>query len=368
MRIGLDISSAVYGTGVSHYTTNLVRSMLPLLHPDDQMVVFGASLRQRSALHEFSKELFVNHASAIINRLFPFPPSLTSLLFNQLNLPINRLTGDLDLFHAWDWYIPHPGHAKLVSTVHDLALFKFPDTAHPQIKTQHQAALIRLKQFNAHLIAVSQATKNDVIKLFNYDPALIHVIPEALPQESCLSPNDSQIKTVLAKYHLNRPYMLMVGTHEPRKNFLNQIKAWEAYKHDYDLVLVGKQAWQDIKPQSGLHLLGYVAGLELASLYRRATALLYVSLYEGFGLPILEAFYHQVPVVTGNVSAMPEVSGDAAVLTDPHDKEAIAAAIGQALQFREALVSKGTQQLAHYSWQSTAHQTLDLYKEIIHES
>jgi glycosyltransferase involved in cell wall biosynthesis len=133
-------------------------------------------------------------------------------------------------------------------------------------------------------------------------------------------------------------------------------------------VLVGKQAWQEIKPQSGLHLLGYV---RVWSWPRSIVGPLrfYTSpIYEGFGLPILEAFYHQVPVVTGNVSAMPEVSGDAAVLADPQDKEAIAAAIGQALQSREELISKGAQRLVHYSWQSTAQQTVDLYKEIIHES
>jgi glycosyltransferase involved in cell wall biosynthesis len=173
-------------------------------------------------LHPF--RIFTSYLIPRNPRLFPFPPSLTSLLFNQLNLPINRLTGDLDLFHAWDWYIPHPGHAKLVSTVHDLALFKFPDTAHPQIKTQHQAALIRLKKFNAHLIAVSQATKTDVINLFEYDPALIHVIPEALPQESCLSPNESQIKTVLANIILPDPICLWLAPTNPEKISLIKLK------------------------------------------------------------------------------------------------------------------------------------------------
>jgi glycosyltransferase involved in cell wall biosynthesis len=359
MHIGFDISSLPFGTGVSRYTSNLLAALVPLLHSPDQLTLFGSSLRQKQALMQYA-----DRYPDMIKKLYSFPPSLVSVLFNQLNLPITALTGNLDVFQAWDWYTPNPGKARLVSTVHDVALFKYPDTAHPSIKHHHEISLTRLKKYNATIIAVSQATKNDLIEFFSFQPNQITVIPEALPQELNVIPSKEQLIQVKQEFALTKPYMLIVGTREPRKNHERQIQAWHPFKADYDLVVVGKSGWETLTPEPGLKLLGYVDGLKLAALYRGAEVLLYASLYEGFGLPILEGFFHQVPVVTANVSAMPEVAGDAAVLADPLNHDSLVYSINQALQYKDTWVKKGLERLRHFSWGSTARQTLLLYNSL----
>lgn len=341
MRFCLDISSIPYGTGVSLYTANLARALTLKVKSPDSLVFFGSSLRQRSTLSAFSP-----------SKIFPLPPKLTSLMFNQLNFSPSHLIGKIDVFHTWDWYAPKPHHFTLVSTVHDLALFKYPGTAHPEIVAHHRVTLTRLKQFNARVIAVSQATKNDLIDLFDFDPNQIKVIYEALPQENRLPAKTKPVK---------KPYFLLVGTHEPRKNIGKQIQAWRNYKGDYDLVLAGKSGWENIKAEPGIKLLGQVDTHKLAALYQGASVLLYASLYEGFGLPLLEAFYHQVPVVTSNLSSMPEVAGDAAVLVDPNDVESISVGIKKALDQHKILVTRGLKRLKQYSWEQAARQTLEFY-------
>jgi glycosyltransferase involved in cell wall biosynthesis len=366
MRVGFDISSLPYGTGVSRYTSNLVRSLVPLLTSQDNLTLFGTSLRQRTALERFIQSL--PSTSYLVPRTYPFPPSLTSFLFNQLNMPISTFTGKLDVFHAWDWYTPNPGQTQLTATIHDLALFKHPSTAHQSIREHHQQALQRLHRYNAAIIAVSETTKIDLIEHFSFPPESVTVIPEALPQESAYKPSSQECLAVKRKYGLDKPYFLMVGTQEPRKNHARQIKAWSRYKDTHDLVIVGKKAWADIELQDGIHSLGYLNDHELAALYEEASLFLYVSLYEGFGLPILEAFYHQIPVVTGNLSAMAEVAGDGAALAYPQQVDSIMDSIDQALQYPDKYVKKGIDRLSYFSWSTAAAKTLDHYRKINHKS
>jgi glycosyltransferase involved in cell wall biosynthesis len=358
MRFGIDISSIPYGTGVSRYTNNLVRAMLPLVG-DDQLIAYGSSLRQYFKLKEFCT--FNRLIDYSLNR---YPPVFTSLLFNSLHLPINWFTGQLDVFHAWDWQIPSVPTGKLVSTVHDLALFKFPHNAHPQIASQHKNTLKYLKQHADGVIAVSQTTKNDLISLLDFDPNKIIVIPEALPIESQISITDPDLDEVKQKFSITKPYFLIVGTLEKRKNIQNQYQAWLHYRKDFDLVVAGNPLDVILAPVPGLHLTGFVESKELAALYQGAAVLLYVSNYEGFGLPILEAFYHQIPVVTTNTSAMPEVAGDAAVYAEAQSPESIIMNLGLALQTRTNLVKKGLERLKLFSWDSIARQTLSLYRSL----
>ena len=360
MRLGIDISAVVYGTGVSRYTSNLVRSLVPLLS-NDQLILFGSSLRQKPVLENFVNSL----PPSITPRIHAYPPSLVSVLFNTLHVDISRLTGPLDVFHAWDWYIPAIKHGALVSTVHDLALFKFPDTAHPSIKKHHQRTLELLKAHAVMIIAVSRSTKMDLVNLFHFDPQRIVVIPEALPREVAIQVSPEQIAQVKRRYRLTKPYILMVGTREKRKNYPLQIAAWQHFKDDYQLVIVGRPGDQEIKMQAGMILTDSLDPTTLACLYAGSALLLYASIYEGFGLPILEAFFHRTPVVTSNLSAMPEVAGNAAMLVDPVHVQSIIIGIGKALQSRQQLIGLGDQRVRQFSWETVAQQTLQAYQQAL---
>lgn len=358
MRFGFDISSLPYGTGVSRYTSNVVRSLIPYLG-EDQLVLFGSSLRQKKYLSSWC----LKEAPSLAYKLYRYPPSILSFLFNQCHVNISRFTGQVDVFHAWDWYVPKVKPGTLVSTVHDLALFKYPDTAHPQIKSHHQKTLRYLQAQKAKIIAVSRSTKQDLIEIFQFDPDRIVVIPEALPQESALSVSPDEVLKVKQQLGITKPYFLMVGTLEKRKNYPMQIAAWLHFKKDYDLVIVGQPSSENIKAQPGIIICPQVDQTTLAALYQGSQLLLYASLYEGFGLPILEAFYHNIPVVTSKVSSMPEVAGEAAVLVKPEEPESIIIGIGKALQNRAQLIEQGIKQLQFFSWSQVAQDTVAVYRQ-----
>lgn len=362
MRFTIDCSAIPYGTGVSFYTSNLVRHLLPLLQTDS-LTLFGYSWRQRSQLTSFYSQLVPN--PSLEADFLPLPPSLATFLFHRLNFSYRYFSGPCDLFHAWDWCLPFPGKTPLVATVHDLALFKYPTLAHPQIKAQHQTVISRLKRFQAQIIAVSQTTKNDLIELFDYPADKITVIYEALPEESLLPVTTTINDQLTAQYQLDKPFFLFVGTQEPRKNLPRAIDAWLHFRTAYDFVIVGKKAWQQLPQHPGLKYLGYLPPIKLAALYQQAACLLYPSLYEGFGLPILEAFYHGTPVVTSNLSALPEVAGDAAALVDPTSSEDIIRGLDLVLSQPQTYITQGRLRLSQFSWRQTAEQTLKLYRHLV---
>ena len=156
--------------------------------------------------------------------------------------------------------------------------------------------------------------------------------------------------------------MLSVSSFEPRKNLGRIIQAFSSFDDEYQLVLVGKSGFDKIPDSKGIIKTGFVSGEDLAALYKASKCLIYASLYEGFGLPILEAFYYGAPVVTSNVSSMPEVAGDAAVLVDPLSTSSIEEGIRKALSDSDSLIRKGKQRLEKFSWKEVADKTIKVYQ------
>ena len=303
MRIGWDVSAIPYGTGVSRYTTNLVRALVRL-YPQEDYVLFGGSFRQLPLLKSFASSL----PSMPQIKYYPLPPKLSTLLFNKWHLSIEWFMGNLDIFHSWDWYTPKVTSGKLVTTIHDLSAIKFPNDTNPKIVRQHRMALEWIKKETAAVIAVSETTKKDIVSILSIEEKRIHVVYEALSEESKVKIVKSEVDNVKKKYSISKPYILAVLSFEPRKNIRRLISAWRKLQNDFDLVLVGKSGYETVESKEGIIVTGYVEGKTLAALYAGAICLAYPSLYEGFGLPILEAFYYEVPVVTSNVSSMPEVA------------------------------------------------------------
>ncbi|MDA1079296.1 MAG: glycosyltransferase family 1 protein [bacterium] len=375
LRVGIDITSVLYGRGVSRYTTNLTRHLLA--NNRVKMSLYGTSLRQKSELEKIAKELKAATEQKAHTVIRNYPPSLYNFLWYKLGYPkIRSAMPDISLFHSWDWLQPPDRDLPLISTIHDLAMFQFPETAHPQILDMHRKSWEVLKKRNAHIIAVSRATKNDVINHLGIPAERIHVVHEALPDEVVLVSNhltEARYEQLKLELQLTKPYILFVGTREPRKNLTRLIAAWQSLNlPDLELLIAGSVGWDktnDLGKTPGLRFLDRVSDEALSVLYGEASVFAFPSLYEGFGLPILEAFHHGTPVVTSNTSSMPEVAGNAAELVDPLSEDSIAQALKKILNESVPEQQKRLQKMIirsqMFGWQRVADQTIDAYEQTV---
>jgi glycosyltransferase involved in cell wall biosynthesis len=246
-----------------------------------------------------------------------------------------------------------PGHrgpllspAPLVVTVHDLAVLRYPDAFNRWTRGYSRLLFPRLARAATKVIAVSEFTAREAVELLGVDARRVRVIPHGV--EAPFVPNGPATEG---------EYVLAVGTIEPRKNLERLAEA--ASRAGVELRIVGAPGWGSVETQSA----GYVGDEELARLYRGAAALVYPSLYEGFGLPVLEAMASGTPVVTSTGSAPAELADGAAVLVDPLDVEAIAAGIGEAIARRDELRAAGLERARDFTWESAARATAEVYRE-----
>lgn len=362
MKIGIDISPAVYGTGVSDYTINLVQSLMQT-DPDNSYVLFGSSLRRVGDLAAIFPQA----------KLFRLPPMGLHFLWNVLHTGnIENFIGSVDVFHSSDWVQP-PSRCPAVTTVHDLSPFLYPSEMKSgfirNINSVHSARMRWVVKECKKIICVSKSTAGELQKLFPVPDSNIEIIPEALPTRFDIDPDLALASSMVTKYGLS-DFLMTIGTNQPRKNIPRLVKAFLAFKKQYrlpeKLVIVGGQGWgtTDIPDSPDIVFTGYLSDAELVALLSRASAFVYPSLHEGFGLPVLVAFRQKVPVITSAVSSLPEVAGDAAVLVDPKDEESIAMGISLGIKDKNKLIPKGTEQLARFSWQETARRTLMVYSSV----
>jgi len=357
MKIGIDISQIVYGTGVSTYTKNLVENLFKI-DTENNYILFGGSLRRKKDILRFTNKLDSKNFST---KIVGISPSIAHILWNKLHiLKIEKLIGKIDIFHSSDWTEP-PSNAHKITTIHDLAPLRYPKLTNPKIIAVHKAKLKWVKREVERIIVPSLATKDD-LTLLKFDRKKICVIPEAV--DSFFKPIRKGKKIVRSKYKA-RNYILAVGGAE-RKNIGRLIKAYELIRagKDLKLIVVGRQS-KEYGGIRGVRFTGHISRRELRILYSNAQVLVYPSLYEGFGLPILEAFACKCPVVASNISSMPEVSGEkAAILVDPFDVNSIVEGIEKALGRREILIKLGQERLKAFSWKRVAKETFKVYEEL----
>ena len=360
MKIAIDISSVIYGTGVSVYTKNLVENLLKV-DKKNEYVLFGGSLRR---LNELKMALHNHHTTvrgSYVSRFYLIPPTLADIIWNKFHIfPIERLIGRVDVFHSSDWTQP-PSAAFKVTTIHDLSPLLFPDQTDPKIIKTHNTRLRWVKKEVDRVIVPTKTTGEDVINL-GIDTKKVRVIPEAI-EPGMKRVKDKEIQDLKAKYKIPGDYLLAVGVNR-RKNTPNIIKAFKKLKSDIDLslVIIGHRH-ADFGNTDGVIFLGHVPNSDLSTFYSGAKALVYPSLYEGFGLPILYAYACGTPVVTSNLGSMKEVSGEASILVDPNKVDAIAEGIKSAIKNKEKLVKLGLEEAKKYSWEKTAKETLGVYQE-----
>ncbi len=356
MKIAIDVSQMCYeGSGVARYTRGLVSALLTHSTPHT-FTLYAGTLRQWPFFAGLARTVPWNKATW---RILPVPPVLAGIALNTLPIPFEYLTGSADLIHTSDWSEPYSS-LPLVTTVHDLVFHKYPETLNSLIRTTQRRRLARLSKNTTHIITDSLSTKNDLMEIYDIQSKRITVIYPGI--DGRYKPQTKQeIDRVKKKYNLPDQFVLSVGTQEPRKNLVRLTQAMKDV--DIPLVVVGKHGW-GVKTQT----LGYVPDPDLPGIYCAATVFAYPSLYEGFGFPVLEAMACGTPVVTSNVSSLPELGGAAAVLVDPLDVSAIVAGITQAIAQSDKMTGLGLKQAAKFTWANSAKKVLEVYDKVTENS
>jgi glycosyltransferase involved in cell wall biosynthesis len=240
----------------------------------------------------------------------------------------------------------------LVVTVHDLAVLRHPEAFNRWTRAYSRHLVPRVVRTAVRVIAVSEFTRRELADLLDIADERIRVIPNAVAEPF-----------VPEGKRADGGYVLAVGTLEPRKNLPRLAEA--ARRAGAELRVVGARGWGDVRVnEDGVRFLGFVSDEELARLYRGSLCVAYASLYEGFGIPVLEALACGAPVVTSANTAMAEVADGAAVLVDPHDADAIAAGIREAIGRREELAALGPERARRFTWRASAEATADVYHEL----
>lgn len=356
MIIGFDASRAFINnrTGTENYSFQILSNLLQLDHTNKYYIYRRPE--------EFSQD-------QALYKTLPFPR-----LWTQFGLALQTFKDPLDVLFVPAHTLPlirKPG-LKTVVTVHDLGAEFLPGTH--QLKQRLYLNLMTHYQLKSatHIIAVSEATKQDLIKKVGIPKDKITVVYEGYNQELYRPIKGNKLSQTLKHYKLEpQNYFLFVGTIQPRKNLERLIRAY-AKTNVKALVLAGGKGWlsEDIyklPKQLGIEdhvkFLGYVPDKDLPALYSGAIAFLFPSLFEGFGLPILEAFSCGCPVLTSNTSSLPEVAGNAALLVDPYSIEEIAQGILSLTinhKLRTRLAKLGLEQVKNFSWQKAAEKTLEV--------
>jgi glycosyltransferase involved in cell wall biosynthesis len=344
-----------------------VRVLPAALEADDSMVLFTD--RNLQALAGVRRE--------VRQSLWPVERPELRLPWEHLALPLVIRRAGLDLYHGTVNVVPRGLRCPSVVTVHDLAFLRWPEQV-PRRRHQYLSRELRgsLRRA-ARVIAVSEATKSDLVDMMGVDQSRIVVTPLGV-DERFLPATGEEIARFKQEQKIDRPYVLSVGTLEPRKNLPALLEAFGCLTGEipHDLVLIGAEGWLTEEIHRTLRtpalarrvrLIGFVEDGDLPAWYSAADCFAFPSLYEGFGLPVLEAMACGAPVVTSNVSSLPEVAGDAAVLVDPRDVGAIADGITRVVCDRslaDALRRKGLERAGGYRWDRTAALTVAVYREV----
>ncbi len=302
-------------------------------------------------------------------------------LREQYRLPYALRRVRAQLFHAPHYVLPPLTPCRSVVTIHDLIHLRFPEYLPNRLAYAYARAVIwSAIRRSDRVLTVSEASKRDILRYFNVSAAKVEVIPNAIDERFGLAPSDEEIALVRERYMLNDPFLLYAGNIKPHKNLERLIEAFGLLRaRGFDrvkLLIIGDQVTKYAALRRAVHrcklhthvrFFGFVPDRMLAVLYRLADAFVFPSLYEGFGLPPLEAMASGTPVITSNVSAMPEVVGDAALLVDPYDTGAIAGALERVLAdpaLRADLSARGLARAREFSWERSIRRIRDVYQEV----
>ena len=354
MRILIDATPLLLrSAGVKNYTYYWIQGLRQ--EADQDQILTFPGMDDLPALHHERSVLGAARTTAHLGRVF---------LANLGALPL--LLPRADVFHVSNQVRNPPRNRRLTATLYDFTVRLMPEL-HTEANRKADESLARnVLQRAAGLIAISEHTRQDAVRLLGLDLARIEVIYPGVPEVYF-----NTKPTAAAK-----PYVLFVGTIEPRKNVDVLLDAWCQFRlrNEFDLGIVGPAGWASEKTLARLQskpeavrYLGYLREAELPGLTAGATAFVYPSLYEGFGIPVAQAMAAGVPVITSNASCLPEVAGDGALLVDPHSPEEICAALEKLLssaELRRTLGAAGRAKAQNYRWELAARKSLEFFHRL----
>jgi len=369
MTIGIDASRAVNeGAGIGRYTREVVRWMIDLAE-GDRFQLFFTFVRDDGHKRRWIEDVR-SHREHVEVKTATIPGQLKEWLWGKRWWGIKKYMPEADVLFAPSFFEVALGEkTPQVVTVHDLSHALFPDQRGEQVSRRLTERDRRVASKAVRIIAVSQATKDELTRLYGVDPAKITVIPEGY---------NTFFQPVAGVER--QPFFLFVGTVSPRKNLAGLFQAYAQLppeiREEYRLKVVGAEGWntnqifqtyQNLKLEGEVEFLGYQGDEALRTLYNQAAAFLFPSLYEGFGIPILEAMACGCPVITSNISSMPEVAGEAALLVDPSIPQEITEAMMRVAtepKLWAQLHRAGLERVKDFSWEKTARRTLEMLHEI----
>ena len=368
MRIGID-ARKLHDFGIGTYIRNLLRQ-LARLDCDSEFVVLCRD-EDRAAL------------TALGSNFRPVSESAGNYsIAEQVKIPLALRREHVTLFHAPHYVLPPLVPCRSVVTIHDCIHLVFPQYLAKRFAWPYARTSIELAARRAtRVLTVSESSKKDILRFVDIDADKIDVIYNAYDDRFAVEPREEDVVRVRERYQLHDEFVLYAGNVKPHKNLERLIEAFDRVRRrglaHLKLVLIGDDISRYASLRRAVHrhqlhkyvrFLGYLPEETLAVMYRLAAVFVFPSLYEGFGLPPLEAMASGTPVVTSNVSSLPEVAGDAAMLVDPYDPDAIADAIARVLtdeRLRRELRTKGLARARQFSWESSVRRVREIYGQVV---
>lgn len=355
--------------GIGTYTTQLYEEFQKT-SLDTRLIAFRNNGITNSAYPNGELLNYSYSQSTLMATILPF----SSFIYG-------KAVENLDLFHATDHMIPRL-NIPVVATIHDALMFQYPKWfGNTRFSSFKKRIRFHSLKWPNHFITVSQSMVDELVKYCGVPEKKISVVYNGISPFWHTEVSSDEKENVLNKFHLPKKFVLFTGTLHPKKNLPALVNAFLKLPLDlqkeYPLVVVGREGWsteeslsaiQQLKEKGVGCWLNYVTLEELRVLFQSAAAYLHPSLHEGFGLTLVQAFASRTPVLTSNVTAMPEIAGDAALLVDPLSESEITAGIQNILTtdtLREKLIEKGTQRARDFSWEKCAFETIKIYREVL---
>lgn len=382
LKIGLDASSLInhgQDIGAGRYILNLIKGLLSI-DKRNEYLLFGIydSSKYLETVYSLKKEF----TDADISFKFIRTSQKTLKLYEHLRFPpIEFLGFKSDVFHCMDYLIPPTLNKNIVLTIHDLAFIRFPEFNFEWFIKKYSRLVRKNANISSRILASSQSTADDIHKYFGIEKNKIDMVHLAAGPDFKKLGSGELDMSVPEKFGVNKPYLLSVGTIEPRKNFVTLIKAYDLarkshkdFKHK--LVIVGRTGWKSEATfserdnslyRNDIIFTGRTTDRELIQLYNQADIFVYTSLFEGFGFPPLEAMGCGLPIICSDSSSIKEVVRGAAVLLKPEDISGFSNNIIRVcrdMDLRKKLSAASVKRARDFSWEETARRTLSVYRSV----
>jgi glycosyltransferase involved in cell wall biosynthesis len=381
LHIGIDYTAAVLQrAGIGRYTRGIVGALAESDTEHTFVLVIAGDGAEATTLRGTHDEAGLRPNFRV--RRLPMSNRLWTVVWHRLRLPlpVDVLAGPMDVFHSPDYVLPPVRRGRKVVTVHDLSFLRYPEGAEPSLRQYLSRAVPRGAREADLVLADSESTRRDVVDLLRVPAERVNVVYPGVDRQFTVVQETEALEEVKRLYSLSWPFMLTVGTLEPRKNLIALLEAYSVLKNrrgfDHKLVVAGSKGWlyegiyqraEELSLTQDVVFLGFVPEEHLPALYSLADVLAFPSIYEGFGLPPLEAMACGTPVVTSDSSSLPEVVGDTGLMVAPDDHQALAEAIARVLEdtdLREDLVKRGLARAAEFSWRATGEKLLSAYERL----